>query len=209
MFQLMLCTLFVAQLYEPADYAGARSVLFKPKATRFVAQDRLFAINVPAGWNVVLHEDDPNTIDFHGVARPGNGILRIRRVPVPEGANPRQLRLNALEYYIDKLEHFRLVSRRDFLIAGHKAALLLGTYAFQGNFQYPIALEEVFVVADKEAFVFHFECFEPEAVRLENDMNIFYGSFVPRPKEKPKLPKKYRAPNKKNKPLINPDDIRF
>ncbi|OGQ91133.1 MAG: hypothetical protein A2289_01020 [Deltaproteobacteria bacterium RIFOXYA12_FULL_58_15] len=147
----------------------------------YVAPDNLFSVRVPGGWGIALHKDDPNTIDFRAVSLPGNGVLQIRRVIVPQGAHPRQLALNAVEIRLSKLPNFELVERRDVVINGNQATAVTGSYSHQGNLQFPVAVEEVHMVAGSEAFIFHFECFAPEASNLARDVNTFYASFVPRP----------------------------
>ena len=39
----------------------------------------------------------------------------------------------------------------------------------------------MYVVIGSEAFIFHFECFEPMASRLSKDLNKLYSSFQARP----------------------------
>ena len=154
--------------------------LTKPPIS-YVAPGRLFALQVPGGWEVVAREDDTNVVEFRAVDRPGDGVLTVRRVSVPEGAHPRQLVLNALEQRLNKLANFKLVARRDLKIGALKGASVVGTYSYQGNVQYPLALEEVYVVTGAEAFVFHFEAFEPLAAGYSEDLDRFYGTFKPRP----------------------------
>jgi len=69
------------------------------------------------------------------------------------------------------------VAKRRVKMAGHAAASITGTYAFQGNIQYPRAIEEVYVVAGNEAFVFHFECFSLNAETYLQDLSAVYASF--------------------------------
>jgi hypothetical protein len=151
------------------------------KGTPFTAPGRLFAVEVPNGWGVALHEEDPNTIEFRGVGRPGNATLQIRRMAVPRGAHPKQLMRNALETRLKKLPGFRQAAQRDVKVAGYKAAAVTGSYSYQGNIQFPLAVEEIFVVVGNDSFVFHFECFEPVAGDLAGDINRFYTTFQPRP----------------------------
>ena len=97
------------------------------------------------------------------ISRPGYGVMQIRKITVPKGAHPRQLVLNAIERRLKKLPNFNIAARRDAKIGGHRAATVTGTYSYQGNLQYPVAIEEVHVVTGREAFILHFECFQPES----------------------------------------------
>ncbi|MEL6546175.1 MAG: hypothetical protein AAFQ82_16225, partial [Myxococcota bacterium] len=42
------------------------------------------------------------------------------------------------------------------------------------------ALEEIYVVAGTDAYVFHFECAEPAAGAYTKDLTALYTSFQPR-----------------------------
>ena len=183
MLPVALLTLVLAQSWTPGQdgIPVPENELFNQPATPFTAPGRLFSVQVPNGWGVVLHEKDPNTIEFRGVGRPGNATLQIRRVPVPKGAHPRQLMRNAVETRLKKLPGFKVAAQRDVTVAGFKAAAVTGGYAYQGNIQFPLAVEEIYVVVGNESFVFHFECFEPVAGDLAGDLNRFYTTFQPRP----------------------------
>ena len=176
---VLLTALLLSQNINDAN--GELGALFQGKAQPFVAPGRLFSVQIPGHWGVALHDNDPYTIDFRLPSNFGGALLQIRRIVVPPRARPRQLLLNALDLRLRKLPNFKEHNRRNVQIAGRKGSALLGTYTYQGNIQYPRALEEVYLVAGEEAFIFHFECFEPEAARFATDLNRFYQSFVPRP----------------------------
>jgi hypothetical protein len=183
MHSILLVTVVLGQYFVPApDKVSVPEIpLLNRKPKPFVTPGGLFSVQVPPGWGVALHDDDPYTIDFKGVDRPGYGILQVRRIKVPRGAHPRQLLLVAIERRLSKLPNFKIADRRDAQVAGNRAAVVTGTYAYQGNLQYPVTIEELFVVTGEEAFIFHFECFAAEAGRLATDLNTFYTSFRPRP----------------------------
>ena len=180
--------------------------LFDQKGTPFSAPNGLFSLEVPNGWGVALHEKDPNTIEFRGTNRPGNATLQIRRVPVPKGAHPRQLLLNAIETRLNKLPGFKIASRRDVTVGGYKAAAVTGGYYYQGNVQFPLVLEEIYVVVANDSFVFHFECFDPVAGDLAGDINKFYSTFQPRPTGGNTKPFTPQGPSET---LPNPDKVPY
>lgn len=163
------------------DVTTPATGLFRNDGTTWVAPGRLFSIRVPQGWGLALHENDPFTYDVRAVGRQGDALLQIRRIEVPNGARARQLMLNAIEQRLGKLPSFSLLSQRNVDIAGTRGAAVLGSYAFQGNVQFPRIVEEVYVVARSEAFILHFECFQPAATQFEKDLNLLYHSFQPRP----------------------------
>ena len=156
------------------DYAELFNPLPKPS---FVSPDKSFTAKVPRGWGVALDKDDPASITF--VTAGGLGHLIVRRLPVGRGTHPKQLLMNAFEMRLSKLPQFKETGRRNTKIGQQPAAAIVGNYAFKNNLQYPRVVEEVFVVAGKDAFIFHFECFAPAAGRLGGELNQFYASFVP------------------------------
>ncbi len=153
--------------------------ILAPPPKPFVAPGRLFSVQLPAAWEIILTKD-PYTIQFAPETE-GDAILWIRRIVVPAGAHPRQIRLQALEQRLRKMPSWKMVNQRDVRVAGKPGAAVIGTFAHQGNVQYPRALEEVYLVAGSEAFIFHFECFEPFAAAYAVELNKLYASFVPRP----------------------------
>jgi hypothetical protein len=159
--------------------AQSETDLLAPPPKPFVAPGRLFSVQVPGSWEIVLTKD-PYTIQFAPQTE-GDAMLWIRRVVVPEGAHPRQVRLQALEQRLRKMPGWKQMNTRDVRVGGKPGAAVIGVFSHQGNIQYPRALEEVFVVAGNEAFIFHFECFEPYAAQFAVELNKFYASFVPRP----------------------------
>ena len=90
------------------------------------------------------------------------------------------------------------------MIGGQRAAVVTALYHYQGNLQFPRFVEEVFLVAGKEGFVLHFECFQPEAGAFATPLNGFYSSFVPRPspeEDKPQQSNESKLPGVDNIPF--------
>ncbi len=149
------------------------------QSNTYIAPDRMFSVSLPSSWKVV-EPKNKNEFQFV-VSGSGNPLMYIRRLIVPEGADPIQLALRAIDERLKKMPGFVLKSKRRVTLAGHKAATVSGTYAFHVNIQYPRDIEEVYVVVGTEAFVFHFDVFEPAAGQYLDQLNTFYQSFVPRP----------------------------
>lgn len=161
-----------------AGPAAAQELMAPPRAP-YLAPGRLFTIDLPNGWEPVTTAKEPDLVELR--LNDGAAWLQIRRLSVPIGARPRQLLARAIESRLSHLSHFEELQRRDLAINGLKSASILGTFWYQGNAQYPRAFEEIYVIAGKDAFEFHFECFAPLAGDLANDVNKVYASFVPRP----------------------------
>lgn len=178
-------TLFLTLLaISPAAHAQQQdmfSPMGAPPQAPYIAPNRLFALNLPPGWITRTFPDRPDFVEVRMADRPGTAWLQVQRTLVAEGAKPRQMMARAVELRLKKLPHFREMLRRDVEINGVKAASVVGTYWYQGNAQYPRAVEEVYLVLGHDAYELHFECFEPYSHALAGDLNRLYASFVPRP----------------------------
>lgn len=184
-----------------APQSGAAQEMFsplgRPPPPPYVAPNRLFSVLLPPGWGTRVFADRPDFVELRMVDRPGTAWLQIQRTAVAEGAQARQLLVRAVEGRLQKLPHFVELQRRDINFNGRKGASVLGTYWYQGNAQYPRTVEEVYIVAGHDAYELHFECFEPLSAAMAGELNLIYGSFVPRPAlEKPPV-----APEESEDPL--------
>ena len=161
-----------------ASPAAAQNLL-DPPPKMWVAPGQLFSVDLPPHWKPAVG-DNPHEVQIIP-AGSNDARLYIRRIQVPRGANPLQLALRAVEDRLSKLPAFKLLKKRKMELAGQKAASVIGTYAHQGNIQYPRVIEEIYMVYGGEAFILHFDCFEPAAARYASALNKLYGSFIPRP----------------------------
>ena len=186
-----MCVRWALTLLLVADFGGMQVAragevpLFLGQQKRlWVAPDHVFALELPSRWVVFVADQDPNTIELRPEDTSIDASLFIRHLKVPAGASPRQLLLNALEERLRPLPSFREGPRRDVIVSGSPGAVVSGTYYYQGNAQYPRAVEEVFVVRGEEAFIFHFDCFAPLAPRLGSAIDGVYKSFTLTPSGK-------------------------
>ncbi len=173
---MIAAALLVTFLAVPGELDGIGG----PSSTPFVAPGQLFQIGLPYGWTPYTVDKDPNAIQFKNSVRGGDATLLVRKFMVPAEANPRQLVLNAIDQRLSRLPRFKVLQKRDVALAGHPAASVIGTYAFQGNLQYPRLIEQIFVIIGTEAYSLYFECFEPQASQYAGELNGMYGSFQPR-----------------------------
>jgi hypothetical protein len=166
----------------PAAAAAQQGSLFgqAPPAAPYRAPDGSFGIKLPAAW-VPKSWSRERAMAVFQIQTMGDAWLQVIRVPIVDGAQARQLAARGKEFRLSKLPHFTEVGRRDVVFNGVVGASIFGTYWYQGNAQYPRAVEEVYLVVGHEAFEFHFECFEPIAGQLAADVNRVYQSFVPHP----------------------------
>lgn len=174
---ILLLTLFMVTVEARAAGADA---MFPSRGSAFTAPDRAFSLTLPSTWQAALVPGETDTVQFLPSNLPGHGSLYIRRLTVPAGAHPRQLLLNSLEGRLKKLPGFRMLQKRDVMVAGHPGAVVVGGFDFHGNAQYPRTLEEVYVVAGTDAYIFHFECAAPAAPAYAADLQKMYASFQPR-----------------------------
>ena len=153
----------------------------RPGPKLYVSPGRTFRVQLFNDWGVVPRPGDSSLIEFRPTKTQIRIFIHVRRVRVPAGASSMQMALNAREQRLRELPHWQEHGQRKVIVGGRPAVVITGQYAFQGNIQYPITLEEVYVVVDEEAFVIHFECFTPDAGRYTRAMETFYSTFIPRP----------------------------
>ena len=181
----MALTMTVAAAWGGGSAAAQNGLFGQPTTQTFIAPDRLFAVELPTSWQVV---QAAGVDEFQFMpSGPGDPMMYVRRLAVPAGADPMHVALRAIDDRLSKMPGFRLTSKRRALVAGHKAASVTGAYQYQGNAQYPRAVEEVFIVSGAEAFVFHFDVMETVAGNYVAQLNRFYQSFVPRPGTAPQV----------------------
>lgn len=150
---------------------------FAPKAPRiFESPDGLFRVELPNKWQVVALKLGESAKLTPAGSRPETQFV-LTRIDVPKGAHPRLLRLKAIENRLGKLPGFKELAKNDAIVGGFAAASITATYHYQGNIQYPRVVEEVFVVAGNEAFILHFECFEPDGSAYARAVGKMYESL--------------------------------
>lgn len=169
----------VAWAREDLGFSGRQENRPKP----YLASDGSFAATVPNFWQPREFRE-AHVVEFR-MPGAGNAWLQVRRTKVAPNTSPRQLMLRAREERLVKLPHYRELMRRDIAIGGSPGAGILGDYWYQGNAEYPRAVEEMFVVNGEEAFEMHFECFEPIVDSVRGDLMTFYLSFVAHPEATP------------------------
>lgn len=147
----------------------------------YVAPGELFYVELPSGWSTLVNPSDPDTVEFRPAGNYGDASLFVRRVTVPAGAAAKQLMLTGIEQRLNKLPSFKMTVKKGAKIGGKAAAAVAGQYYYQGNAQFPRAVEEVYFVEGTDAFIFHFECFAPVAAEFAKILDTFYKSFIARP----------------------------
>ena len=139
--------------------------------------DGFLSFQIPAGWALSEVDGSKKTV-LTPIQTGGNAKLLIERIEVPAGAHPRQLRLRSLETHLRKLKGFESLSERDIAISGQPAAVVTGSYPWQGNIQYPRAVEQTFVVLGTHALRIHFECFQPAASTFAPAVALVYSTLT-------------------------------
>jgi hypothetical protein len=158
-----------------------------PPTTPYLSADGSFALRVPGSWAVKEQRGQRDRVTLRSLYAP-DAFIEVRRMAVSAGARPKQLVLIAKDARLSKLPHYHDVVVREMSVGGVPAASIMGSYWYQGNVQFPRAVEELFLVNGNEAYVFHFECFEPMAQALAPDVGSIYASFVSHPVNAPAAP---------------------
>ena len=149
----------------------------------YVAPGHLYQVSLPIGWESHTYSDQPGLVELRAKNRPYTLFMQIRHLAVGEGARAKQLQLRGRDLRLNKLPHFVLLAEREVELHGAPAAVTTGTYWYQGNIQYPRVVEEMYLVAGQDAFIFHLECFLPAAEGMAGEIDRIYSSFIVRPGE--------------------------
>jgi len=175
-----ICSLASATALLP-QVVHAESGMFAPTVVPYVAPGKTFAIKIPSGWSLASATAGRagQEVTFRSTRGAGDAFLSVRSFPTPHTVDPQQLLLRAVEDRLNRLDQFREQQRRKLRLGGMPAASVTGSFNFQGNAQFPRAIEEVFAARAGRAYVLHFECFAPDAQKLAVDVAIMYSSFVP------------------------------
>ncbi len=152
----------------------------KAQGDVFTALNGIFTIQIAQGWLPYFNPKIPDLYEFRGAKYGGNTVFWIQRLDVNPAAIPRHFLSVSLDQRIGKKPLFKVIDRRDVMIAGYPAAIISGSYAFQGNLQYLISIEEaVVMVGGGKAFLLHVECPAEIAAHVSKDMELFYTTFKP------------------------------
>jgi hypothetical protein len=154
----------------------AQPEIFGPaKPAPFVHPKGFYALGFPGGW---AYELKPNG-SLVATANKGNdrAELTISMRTVPKDADTENVALNAAKE-LRKLPHFKDGGGGRLTIAGKPASIRSFEFDWQGNIEYTIAVEELYVVSGPVLFVLHLEVMKRSFAEYRGDLKVIYDSLM-------------------------------
>ncbi|MBN2357823.1 MAG: hypothetical protein JXR83_00115 [Deltaproteobacteria bacterium] len=146
-----------------------------PKPAPFFHPKGFYALGFPGGWSYELNKSG----DLVASAQKGmdRAELTLSMRSVPKDADTENVALNAAKA-LRKLPHFKDGGGGRLKIAGKPASVRSFEFDWQGNTEYTIAVEELYVVSGPVLFTLHFEAMKRSFPAYRNDLKTIYDSLM-------------------------------
>lgn len=166
--------LTAALLGAPAHARADVTDMFGQNEPPLVHSTGLFALVPPSGWNCQQLKD--SSVECNTSNGPQPGVLTITHQTVEGQPDCELMALNA-ESALKRLPHYRRTGGGRFLLGGVKAAIRSFTFDYQSNTEYPVAVEELYVVSGGKAIRLHFETMSAAMPAYMLDLKKVYDTF--------------------------------
>lgn len=134
-----------------------------------------YGVAFPRGWT---YELKPNG---QLVAVGGRGTdqatFTVTMSKVPAGVDPEMVALNAGRK-LKKLPHFKDGGGGRLTMAGKPASIHSFEFDYQGNTEYRIVVEELYIVSGSVLYTFHFEVMRRSFPKTTKDLKMIYDSIM-------------------------------
>ena len=146
-----------------------------PKPAPFYHPKGFYALGFPGGWS---YELKPNGALVASANKGMDGAqLTLAMRTVPRDADTENVALNAAKE-LRKLPHFKDGGGGRLKIAGKPASVRSFEFDWQGNTEYTIAVEELYVVSGPVLFTLHFEVMKRSFHNYRGDLKSIYDSLM-------------------------------
>jgi len=177
----MMITAFTSRVARAQDLSQFFEGFGSSGKTTYEAPNGRYHVQVPGGLLMQVDEDnpDPNMVVFAGDIRPGlRAQMVVKKVEVTAGAASSQLMLTTRDNHLAKLPNFTVEQVRKIRIANRTCTLLRARYDYQGNKQYPMALEQAYIIDGTEGFIVGMEVPYEVYGDMADRLQQVYKSFV-------------------------------
>jgi hypothetical protein len=181
MFKLRFCmllTTFFAWMCTPA-FAQYSPLMSGSEA--YVPPGRLFAIDLPTGWQPMVAPNNPDHVELIGVQRPGSPSFIFSKEDVHPSTSPKHYMLRNIEQRLSKLPLVKIQEYGNHPIGGLKGSWARGVYFFHGNVGFQRYFEEYYLIHANEAITIHFEVDAGAYAELSDEVKRMIKSIAPRP----------------------------
>jgi len=186
-------TLLVAVVVALAGLAQAQVEIFgPPKPAPFFHPKGFYAVGFPGGWSYELKPD--GRLVATATRGRDKAQLTLTMTSVPKDADTENVALNAAKE-LRKLLHFKDGGGGRLKIAGKPASVRSFEFDYQGNTEYTITVEELYVVSGPVLFTLHFEVMKRSFPAYAGDLKSIYDSLMVAEIDAEGKPFKVVAPN--------------
>ncbi len=170
-----MLSLWVVLLAVTPARAGDMDFLEGNNAPAFTHSTGLYAFLPPGGWNCRQLPDSAAECRTSNGGAPA--VLTISHLTV-EGQLDSELMAINTEKALKKLPHYKRLGGGRLLLGGVKASIRSFTFDYQGNTEYPVAVEELYVVSGGKAVRLHFETMTSAMPTYSGELRKVYDTFA-------------------------------
>lgn len=175
-----LCTLATAaapDLLAPRTahaQAGEVMDMMGDEGAAFVHSTGLYAMRPANSWRCNQLRD--GAVECRTDSGPAQGVCTITFATIAGQLDSELMAFNE-ERKLKKLPHFRKTGGGRLLLGDVKASLRSFTFDYQGNTEYPVAVEELYVVSGGKAIRVHFETMAHAMPAYGMDLKQLYDTL--------------------------------
>jgi hypothetical protein len=138
----------------------------------FIDPAGFFAVVVPGGFDCQAQARRIRCVGTRGV----QSIVNIDVIDVPPSASVELVLLNQMDAFAKK-PHYQLVFKKTLTIDGTRALLASFTYDHNGNVEYAVGAQALYMVKTTKAYVIHYEGRADQMAVHKQDLQQLYASF--------------------------------
>jgi hypothetical protein len=162
---LLLPVLAAAQLQQ---------ILGNKRPPPFVHPQGFYAVTFPRGWD---HELKPNGQMVDTATKGDQALFTVTMESVPGDVDTEMVALNAGRK-LRELPHYKDGGGGRLTIGGKPASIHSFQFNYQGNTEYQVAVEELYVVSGSVLFTIHFEVMRRSFPKFRKDLKQLYDGFA-------------------------------
>ncbi|MEW5854866.1 MAG: hypothetical protein AB2A00_39180 [Myxococcota bacterium] len=149
--------------------------MFQNEEPAFGHSTGLFAFTPPSGWACQQLKD--GAVECRTGNGDAPGLATITHATIEGNLDAELMALNS-EKALKKLPHYRRTGGGRLLLGGVKASIRSFTFDYQGNTEYTVAVEELYVVTGSKAVRVHFETMALAMPSYGGDLKALYDTFA-------------------------------
>lgn len=143
------------------------------RAPPFAHPQGFYTVQMPRGWQAKLSKDG----QLHAVKTAGDKAeLTISMSTVPMNADTEMVAFNKGRS-LRKLPHYRDGGGGRLKIGGKPASIHSFAFDYQGNTEFTVAVEELYIVSGTVLFTVHFEVLKRSMPAFRKDLATFYDTL--------------------------------